>query len=92
MERQVILLEDLIDVFAEELGSVLRAVDQPGPGRPPVYAAEGMFLCWLLLYLGIADSQRRLIQLLAQHACMHAWSYFSRGHWNRVSVNKHFIE
>jgi len=68
MERQVILLEDLIDVFAEELGSVLRAVDQPGPGRPPVYAAEGMFLCWLLLYLGIADSQRRLIQLLAQHS------------------------
>ena len=68
MERQVILLEDLIDVFTEELGYVLEDVDQPGPGRPPFYAAEGMFLCWLLLYLGIADSQRRLIQLLAQHS------------------------
>lgn len=32
MERQVILLGDLIDVFAEELGHVLEAVDQPGPG------------------------------------------------------------
>ena len=68
MERQVILLEDLIDVFAEELGHVLEDVDQPGPGRPPVYPAEGMFLCWLLLYLRVADSQRRLIQLLAQHS------------------------
>ena len=67
MERQVILLEDLIDVFAEELGHVLEAVDQPGPGRPPVYPAEGMFLCWLFMYLGVADSQRRLVQLLAQH-------------------------
>ena len=67
MERQVILLWDLIDVFREELGHVLDAVDSPGPGRPPVYPAEGMFLLWLLMYLGIADSQRRLIQLLTQH-------------------------
>ena len=65
MERQVILLGDLIDVFREELGYVLDAVDSPG--RPPVYPAEGMFLSWLLMYLGIADSQRRLIQLLTQH-------------------------
>ena len=68
MERQVVLLEDLIEVFRQELGHVLEDVDQPGPGRPPVYPADGMFLCWLLLYLGIADSQRRLIQLLAQHS------------------------
>lgn len=68
MERQVILLEDLIDVFAEELGHVMEAVDQPGPGRPPVYPADGMFLSWLFIYLGIADSQRRLVQLLAQHS------------------------
>jgi len=67
MERQVILLGDLIDVFAEELGHVLKVVDQPGPGRPPVYPAEGMFLSWLLIYLGVADSQRRLTQLLTQH-------------------------
>lgn len=68
MERQVILLGNLIDVFAEESGHVLKVVDQPGPWRPPVYPANGMFLCWLLIYLGIADPQRRLIQLLAQHS------------------------
>ena len=47
MERQVILLEDLIDVFEQELGHVLEDVDSPGSGRPPVYPAKGMFLCWL---------------------------------------------
>jgi transposase len=67
MKRQVILLEDLIDVFVQELGHVLEDVDPPGPGRPPVYPAKGMFLSWLFLYLGVADSQRRLVQLLAQH-------------------------
>jgi hypothetical protein len=67
MERQVILLEDLIDVFRQELGHVLENVDKPGPRRPPVYPAKGMFLCWLFIYLGVADSQRRLIQILAQH-------------------------
>jgi len=67
MKRQVILLEDLIDVFVQELGHVLEDVDSPGPGRPPVYQAKGMFLCWLFIYLGVADSQRRLIDLLAQH-------------------------
>jgi len=45
MERQVILLEDLIDVFRQELGHVLENVDKPGPRRPPVYPAKGMFLC-----------------------------------------------
>jgi hypothetical protein len=67
MERQVILLEDLIDVFRQELGHVFEAVDPPGPGRPPVYPAKGLFLGWLFLYLGVADSQRRLVQILAQH-------------------------
>ena len=67
MKRQVILLEDLIDVFKQELGHILEDVDPPGPGRPPVYSADGMFLCWLFIYLGVADSQRRLIQILAQH-------------------------
>ena len=67
MDRQVILLEDLITVFRQELGHVLEDVDQPGPGRPPVYAANGMFLCWLFIYLGVADSQRRLVQILTQH-------------------------
>jgi hypothetical protein len=67
MDRQVILLEDLIDVFRQELGHVLEGVDQPGPGRPPVYTANGMFLCWLFIYLGVADSQRRLVQILTQH-------------------------
>ena len=67
MERQVILLEDLIDVFRQELGHVLEDVDGRGPGRPPVYPANGMFLCWLFIYLGVADSQRRLIDLLTQH-------------------------
>jgi IS5 family transposase len=67
MERQVILLEDLIDVFEQELGHVLEEVDQPGPGRPPLYPAEAMFLCWLFIYLGVADSQRRLIQMLTHH-------------------------
>ena len=64
MKRQVILLEDLIDVFGQELGHVLEDVDSPGPGRPPIYPAKGMFLCWLFIYLGVADSQRRLIDLL----------------------------
>jgi len=67
MERQVILLEDLIDVFRQELGHVLETVDQRGPGRPPVYPAKGMFLCWLFIYLGVADSQRRLFDLLNRH-------------------------
>jgi IS5 family transposase len=67
MKRQIILLEDLIDVFEQELGHVLDDVDQPGPGRPPVYPAKGMFLSWLFIYLGVADSQRRLIDLLNQH-------------------------
>jgi hypothetical protein len=35
MERQVILLEDLIDVFGQERGQVLKDVDQWGQGRPP---------------------------------------------------------
>ena len=60
-------MEDLIDVFREELGHVLDDVDQPGPGRPPIYPAEAMFLCWLLLYLDVADSQRRLIDFLKRH-------------------------
>ncbi len=42
-------------------------VDPPGPGRPPIYLANGMFLCWLFIYLGVADSQRQLIQILNQH-------------------------
>lgn len=67
MKRQVILLEDLIDVFGQELGHVLEDVDSPGPGRPPIYPAKGMFLCWLFIYLGVADSQRRLIDLLNRH-------------------------
>jgi IS5 family transposase len=67
MKRQVILLEDLIDVFEQELGHVLEDVDSPGPGRPPVYPAKGMFLCWLFIYLGVADSQRRLIDFLNRH-------------------------
>jgi len=67
MKRQVILLEDLIDVFKQELSPILENVDPPGPGRPPVYPANGMFLCWLFIYLGVADSQRRLIQILNQH-------------------------
>jgi IS5 family transposase len=67
MKRQVILLEDLIDVFEQELGHVLEDVDQPSPGRPPIYPAKGMFLCWLFIYLGVADSQRRLIDLLNRH-------------------------
>ena len=67
MERQVILLEDLIDVFRQELGHVLEDVDGRGPGRPPVYPAKGMFLCWLFIYLGVANSQRRLIDFLNQH-------------------------
>ena len=67
MDKQVILLEDLITVFRQELGHVLEDVDQPGPGRPPVYPANGMFLCWLFIYLGVADSQRRLVQILTQH-------------------------
>jgi hypothetical protein len=71
MKRQVILLEDLIDVFRQELGHVLEDVDEPGPGRPPVYPAKGLFLCWLFIYLGVADSQRRLVQILT---CMHACS------------------
>ena len=54
------MLEDLIDVFRQELGHVLEGVDQPGPGRPPVYTANGMFFCWLFICLGVADSQRRL--------------------------------
>jgi IS5 family transposase len=67
MERQVILLEDLIEVFKDELGHVLEDVDSPGPGRPPVYPAEAMFLCWILLYLKVVDSQRRLIDFLKRH-------------------------
>jgi IS5 family transposase len=67
MEREVILLEDLIEVFRQELGHVLEDVDGRGPGRPPLYPAKGMFLCWLFIYLGVADSQRRLVQILAQH-------------------------
>jgi hypothetical protein len=67
MKRQVILLEDLIDVFGQELGHVLEDVDHQGPGRPPVYPAKAMFLSWLFIYLGVADSQRRLIDLLNQH-------------------------
>jgi hypothetical protein len=67
MERQVILLEDLIKVFKDELGHVLETVDSPGPGRPPVYPAEAMSLCWILLYLKAAESQRRLIDFLNRH-------------------------
>jgi hypothetical protein len=67
MKRQVILLEDLIDVFGRELGHVLEDVDHQGPGRPPVYPAKAMFLSWLFIYLGVADSQRRLIDLLNRH-------------------------
>ena len=67
MKRQVILLEELIDVFEQELGHVLEDVDSPGPRRPPIYPAKGMFLCWLFIYLGVADSQRRLIDLLNRH-------------------------
>jgi hypothetical protein len=67
MNRQVILLEDLIEVFKQELGYVLEDVDPPGPGRPPVYPANGMFLCWFFIYLGVVDSQRRLIQILNQY-------------------------
>lgn len=33
MERQVILLEELIEVVEQELGHVLAEVDQRGPGR-----------------------------------------------------------
>ncbi len=66
MKRQVILLEDLIDVFRQELDHILEDLDQQGPGRPPVYPANSMFLCWLFIYLGVADSQRRLVQRLAQ--------------------------
>ncbi len=68
MKRQVILLEDLIDVFGEELGHVLEDVDSPEPGRPPIYPAKSMFLCWLFIYLGVADSQRRLIDFLNRHS------------------------
>lgn len=53
MNRQVILLEDLIDVFRQELGHILEDVDSPGPGRSPVYQANGMFLCWLFIYHGV---------------------------------------
>jgi hypothetical protein len=67
MDRQVIQLEDLIHVFTEELSHVLEEVDKPGPGRPPIYPADAMFLCWLLLYLNVADPQRRLIQILTRH-------------------------
>ena len=67
MKRQVILLEDLIDVFGQELGHVLEDVDSPGPGRPPIYPAKGMFLCWLFIYLGVAYSQRRLIDFIKRH-------------------------
>ena len=70
MKRQVILLKDLINVFMQELGHVLAAVDPPGPGRPPVYPAEALFLCWVLLYRGVADSQRRLVQTLTQHPAL----------------------
>ncbi len=59
MKREVILLEDLIDVFRQELGHVLEDVDPPGSGRPPIYSAKGIFLCWFFIYLGVADSQRR---------------------------------
>ena len=72
MERQVILLEDLIEVFEQELGHVFEAVEPKGPGRPPVYPATGLFLGWLFLYLGVADSQRRLVQILAQHPAWRA--------------------
>jgi len=41
-------------------------VDGWGPGRSPVYPAKGMFLCWLFIYLGVVDSQKRLVQILAQ--------------------------
>ena len=67
MDRQVVLLEDLLEVFMEELGHILEEVYQPDPGRPPVYPAETMFLCWLFLYLDVADSQSRLVQILTQH-------------------------
>ena len=67
MKRQVIPLEDLIAVFEQELGHVFEAVNPKGPGRPPIYPATGLFLGWLFLYLGVADSQRRLVQLLTQH-------------------------
>ena len=67
MKRQVILLEDLIEVFKQELGHVLEDMDPPGPGRPPVYPAKAMFLSWLFIYLDVADSQRRLIDFLNQH-------------------------
>ena len=70
MKRQVILLKDLINVFMQELGHVLAAVDPPGPGRPPVYPAEALFLCWVRLYRGVADSQRRLVQTLTQHPAL----------------------
>ena len=67
MNRQVILLEDLVDVFRVELGHVLEDTDSSRPGRPPVYPARGMFLSWLFIYLRVADSQRRLIDFLNQH-------------------------
>ena len=67
MKRQVIMLEDLIDVFRQELGHVLENVDQRSPGWSPVYTAKGMFLCLLFIYLGVADSQRRFVQMLTQH-------------------------
>ena len=60
-------MEDLIDVFKQELGRILENVDPPGPGRPPIYPAKGMFLSWLFIYLGVADSQRRLIDFRNQH-------------------------
>ena len=72
MKRQVILLEDLIAVFEQELGHVFEAVDPKRPGWPPIYLATGLFFGWLFLYLGVADSQRHLVQLLTQHPAWRA--------------------
>jgi len=67
MGRQIILLEDLIDVFVGELGHVLEEKAPLGHGKPPVYPAKGLFLYWLFIYLSLADAQRRLVQTLTQH-------------------------
>jgi len=56
MKRQVIPLEDLIEVFEQELGHVLEEVDPPGLGRPPVYPAKALFRCWSeLAYCGLGS-------------------------------------
>jgi len=68
MERQINLLEALIDVFRQELGRVLEDVDPPSPVRPPVYPTKAMFLSCLFMYLGVVDSQRSLIDFKKRHS------------------------